>query len=60
MACEITTCDEVVATELVFENVLTEMEPAAIVALLSALIFQACFVAMNAWRRGTMEQLEYQ
>ncbi len=40
VACEITTCDSIVVTELVFENVLTPLEPAEIVALLSALVFQ--------------------
>ena len=40
VACEVTTCDELVATELVFENVLTALDPAEIVALLSSLVFQ--------------------
>jgi antiviral helicase SKI2 len=40
VACEISTCDEIVATELVFENALTELDPAEIVALLSCMVFQ--------------------
>jgi len=40
VACEVTTCDEMIITELVFENVFTPMEPAEIVALLSSLVFQ--------------------
>ena len=40
VACEITTCDELIGTELVFSNTLTKMEPEEIVALLSALIFE--------------------
>eukprot|EP00039_Didymoeca_costata_P013795 m.214980 g.214980 ORF g.214980 m.214980 type:complete len:1254 (+) comp15873_c0_seq10:105-3866(+) len=40
VACEISTCDELIATELVFENSLTHLQPAEIVALLSALVFQ--------------------
>eukprot|EP00054_Salpingoeca_dolichothecata_P030394 m.246805 g.246805 ORF g.246805 m.246805 type:complete len:1258 (+) comp26650_c0_seq16:589-4362(+) len=40
VACEVSTCDEIIATELVFENVLTPLEPEEIVALLSCLVFQ--------------------
>eukprot|EP00041_Stephanoeca_diplocostata_P002800 m.29742 g.29742 ORF g.29742 m.29742 type:complete len:1321 (-) comp13774_c0_seq2:1735-5697(-) len=40
VACEVSTCDELIATELVFENVLTALHPAEIVALLSSLVFQ--------------------
>ena len=40
MACEISTCDELVVSELLFENSLTSLEPAEIVALLSCLVFQ--------------------
>ena len=40
VACEISTCDELIATELVFENALTDMDPAEIVALLSGMVFQ--------------------
>ena len=35
-----TTCDELIATELVFANALTDMAPEEIVALLSGLVFQ--------------------
>ena len=40
VACEVTTCDELIATELVFANALTDMAPEEIVALLSGLVFQ--------------------
>lgn len=40
VACEINTCEEVVLTEMIFENVLANLEPEEIVAVLSALIFQ--------------------
>jgi antiviral helicase SKI2 len=40
VACEISTCNELLATELVFSNSLTNLEPAVIVALLSSTVFQ--------------------
>lgn len=40
VACEINTCEEIVLTEMIFENVLAALEPEEIVAVLSALIFQ--------------------
>ncbi|OQR98841.1 DEAD/DEAH box RNA helicase [Achlya hypogyna] len=40
VACEVNTCEELVLTEIIFENVLAELEPEEIVAVLSALIFQ--------------------
>ncbi|RLN32622.1 hypothetical protein BBJ28_00000426 [Nothophytophthora sp. Chile5] len=40
VACEINTCEELVLTEMIFENVLASLEPEEIVAVLSALIFQ--------------------
>ena len=40
VACEVNTCEELVITEMVFEGILNELEPAEIVAALSALIFQ--------------------
>ncbi|GMF11215.1 unnamed protein product [Phytophthora lilii] len=40
VACEINTCEELVLTEMIFENVLANLEPEEIVAVLSALIFQ--------------------
>ena len=40
VACEVNTCDELVATELVFEGILNELEPPEIVAALSSLVFQ--------------------
>ena len=41
VACEINSGDELVATEMIFAGVLTELEPEEAVALLSALVFQA-------------------
>ncbi|OQS03546.1 DEAD/DEAH box RNA helicase, partial [Thraustotheca clavata] len=40
VACEVNTCEELILTEIIFENVLAELEPEEIVAVLSALIFQ--------------------
>ena len=40
MACEISTMDELIGTELVFNNILTHLEPAEIVALLSCFVFE--------------------
>lgn len=40
VACEIHSADELVLTELILENVLADYEPAEIVALLSAFVFQ--------------------
>ncbi len=40
MACEVNTCESVIVSELVFENALSDLEPAEIVALLSCLVFQ--------------------
>uniref|UniRef100_M4BTY6 Helicase SKI2W n=1 Tax=Hyaloperonospora arabidopsidis (strain Emoy2) TaxID=559515 RepID=M4BTY6_HYAAE len=40
VACEINMCDELVLTEMIFENVLASLEPEEIVAVLSVLIFQ--------------------
>jgi antiviral helicase SKI2 len=40
VACEVNTCPELIATEMVFEGVLNELEPAEIVAALSALVYQ--------------------
>lgn len=40
VACEVNTCQELIATEMVFEGVLNELEPAEIVAALSALVYQ--------------------
>ena len=46
MACEINSGDELVATEMIFAGVLSELEPEEAVALLSALVFQVC---SNVW-----------
>eukprot|EP00474_Spongospora_subterranea_P000599 CRZ01057.1 hypothetical protein [Spongospora subterranea] len=40
VACEINTCDCLIVTELIFENVFAEIDPAEAAALLSSLIFQ--------------------
>lgn len=40
VACEINSGDELVATEMLFENQIDELEPAQAVAIMSALIFQ--------------------
>eukprot|EP00928_Gymnodinium_smaydae_P020163 TRINITY_DN17797_c0_g1_i1.p1 TRINITY_DN17797_c0_g1~~TRINITY_DN17797_c0_g1_i1.p1 ORF type:complete len:584 (-),score=183.46 TRINITY_DN17797_c0_g1_i1:136-1887(-) len=39
MACEITSCDEILMSEIVFQNVFADMEANNIIALCSALIF---------------------
>jgi antiviral helicase SKI2 len=40
VACEVNTCEELIVTELVFEGVLNDLEPAEIVAALSSLVYQ--------------------
>jgi antiviral helicase SKI2 len=40
VACEISTCDELIVAELLFENSLSSLEPPEIVALLSCMVFQ--------------------
>ncbi len=40
VAAEISTTDELILTELLFEGVLGDLNPAEAVALLSALVFQ--------------------
>ncbi|KAL3794566.1 hypothetical protein HJC23_008022 [Cyclotella cryptica] len=40
VACEVNTCESLIVTEMVFEGMLSELEPTEIVALLSALLFQ--------------------
>ncbi|KAL1921783.1 uncharacterized protein VTP21DRAFT_10425 [Calcarisporiella thermophila] len=40
VACEINSADELILTELIFENTLAEFDPAEIVALLSCFVFQ--------------------
>jgi antiviral helicase SKI2 len=49
VAAEVNTCDALIVSELVFENVLTDLPPDEAVALLSALVFQ---------QKNTPEQLE--
>eukprot|EP00457_Paulinella_chromatophora_P000515 gb/GEZN01000515.1/.p1 GENE.gb/GEZN01000515.1/~~gb/GEZN01000515.1/.p1 ORF type:complete len:714 (-),score=105.05 gb/GEZN01000515.1/:54-2195(-) len=40
VACECDTCDSIIMTELIFENILKDLQPEEIVALLSCLIFR--------------------
>ncbi|KAG5184770.1 DEAD/DEAH box RNA helicase, partial [Tribonema minus] len=40
VACEVNTADELVVTEMVFENVLQHLDPPEIAGILSALVFQ--------------------
>ena len=40
VACEMNTCDELIATELLFFNVLEPLNPPEVASLLSALVFQ--------------------
>ncbi|RKP17827.1 antiviral helicase [Rozella allomycis CSF55] len=40
VACEINTTDELITTELIFDNLLGDYEPAEIIALLSCMVFQ--------------------
>lgn len=40
VACEVNTCDSLIVTEMIFENVLTDLPPEQSAALLSCLIFQ--------------------
>jgi antiviral helicase SKI2 len=40
VACEVNSCDELIATEMVFEGLLNEMDPEEIAAVLSALVYQ--------------------
>lgn len=47
VACEVNTCEELLLTELVFENVLAPLDAHEIAGLLSALV---CQVRVDAWR----------
>eukprot|EP00727_Mastigamoeba_balamuthi_P013488 m51a1_g8762 putative helicase ski2w (1240) ;mRNA; f:131606-136281 len=40
VAREINTCDELLATELIFENAMADLDPPELVALLSAMVFE--------------------
>ena len=40
VACEINTCDELLATEMLFSNLLEPLNPPEAASLLSALVFQ--------------------
>ncbi len=40
VACEVNTCDSLIVTELIFENVLVGLTPPEMVSLLSCLIFR--------------------
>jgi len=41
VACEVSTCDELLATELMFSGLLNELEPPRLAALLSCLVVEA-------------------
>ena len=47
VAAEISTTEELILTELLFEGVLGDLNPAEAVALLSALVFQVCGVGVT-------------
>lgn len=40
VACELNTCDELIVTELIFENIFTDLDASEVVALLSCFVFQ--------------------
>jgi antiviral helicase SKI2 len=40
VACEVNTCDELLITEMVFEGLLNDLEPAELIAALSSLVWQ--------------------
>lgn len=47
VACEMNTCDELIATELLFFNVLEPLNPPEVAALLSALVFQVLYFFLH-------------
>jgi hypothetical protein len=49
VACEISTCNEIILTELVFNNELTNLNPEEIVALLSALVRSVLFLGLSVF-----------
>lgn len=42
VASSINTCDELLLTEMIFENVFADLDPEEVVAVLSALVFEVC------------------
>lgn len=46
VACEMNTCDELLATEVLFQNVLEPLNPPEIAALLSAFVFQVSTLSL--------------
>jgi len=48
IACEMNTCDELIATEMIFNNVLEPLNPPEVVAVLAALVFQEKAAANDA------------
>lgn len=40
VACEMNTCDELLASEMLFGNILEPLNPPEVAAILSALVFQ--------------------
>jgi len=57
VACEISSGDELVATEVIFAGVLSELEPEEAVALLSALVFQVSRKAMSLNIHSFMQEV---
>ena len=46
IACEMNSCDELIASEMIFNNILEPLNPPEVAALLSAFIFQVCHVCV--------------
>ena len=55
VACEISN-HELIITELVFENVFTELHPTEIVALLSCFVFQQVLLMSQSWSKYMEKQ----
>ena len=67
VACEMNTCDELLATEVLFNNILEPLNPPEIAALLSAFVFQVREGGREGerergregWREGLWGQQHY-
>lgn len=55
VACEMTTSNELLATEIIFHNILEPMNPPEVAAILSALVFQEKTVENSAKLTSRME-----
>lgn len=53
VACEVSTCDELLATELMFSGVLNELEPPRLAALLSCLVVEAQSSSGEGSKKGS-------